>query len=247
MSCPSRPPRPRRAPRRARAPGGFTLIELMVSLVLLGVILTLIYTSFYQISNGSKRISEELAEQQELRLLLTLIGEDLQAAQYFERFTKDGNASGMVAVTDFVGNRKMSKLDFHANVPARFHRQVDPAADPLMHELAYWVEEDERDREVLVLKRREDFYLDDDMHEGGVTSELVKGVESFLVEFLPPAIRQSEFEDQWEEEWDSSDKTGTGRMPMAMRITLARRATPQARLLQETLEVNLQAALRVGQ
>ena len=115
-----------------------------------------------------------------------------------------------------------------------------------MHELAYWVEEDESGQDVLVLKRREDFYLDNDMHEGGVTADLVKGVESLLIEFLPPATRQAEFEDQWEEQWDSSDKPASGRMPMAMRLTLSRRATPEARLLKETFEINLQAALRVG-
>lgn len=219
----------------------------MISMVLLGMILTLLYTSFFQISEGTTKLNEQLAEQQELRLLLNMIVEDLQGAQYFSRFVQDGGAaSGLVADTDLVGAEAFSSLRFHANVGARFHRQVEPEADPGMHELAYWVEPDEDDRDVLVLMRREDFYLDDDMDEGGITAELVKGVEAFLVEFLPFANREAEFEDQWEDSWDSADKPASARMPMAIRVTLARRVGTEGRRLEEKLEINLQIALKVG-
>lgn len=228
----------------ARPPArGFTLIEVLVSMVLLAVILTLLFTSFFQISTGSKRLQEELIAQQELRLLLKMMVDDLQAAQYFRHFVESGGgASGIVADRRFEGTTEFSRIRFHAALPARFYRQVPAEQDPGTHEVAYWVEPSEEDRNRMVLMRREDFYLDDDMDEGGVSAELVEGIKVFSVKFLPPGDRDEESEDLWEDEWDSAEKPKSERMPLAIRVTLALE-NPNGTAVTDSLEVNLPPTL----
>jgi prepilin-type N-terminal cleavage/methylation domain-containing protein len=249
MSCRNNRRRAGRRPRRpAGKAAGFTLVELMIAIVLLAIILTLLYTSFFQISTGTKRLQEQLAQQQEVRLLLKMIGDDLQAVQYFGGFVEDGEGrkSGLVAEEHAEGNEKFSRVHFHAAIPARFYPQVPPERDPGMHEVAYWVEPSKEDRERLVLMRREDFYLDDDMEEGGVSVRLAGEVRAFLVEFLPVKRRTEEYEDDWVLEWDSADRPKNEPMPMAVRVTLAlpdKKGPP----VSQTIQINLQPTFKVIQ
>lgn len=248
MSCPNNPARRGAPPRRAVQSRGFTLVELLVSIMLLAIVLVLLYGSFSQISSGTILLNARLEEQQESRLLLRMIADDLRAAQYFEQFARgEGNDSGLYVTRDFVGAREFSKLYFHANVASRFHRRVSPAADPGMHELAYWVEPSEEDRDLMVLKRREDFYLDEDMEEGGIVVTLSEGIETFRVELLAVGEQESELDDNWLEEWDSGERPATSRMPLALRLTLALRGAPESPIREEIVEINLQAALGVAQ
>src|SRR5690349_23437887 len=71
----------RRVPSPTRA-AGFTLIELLAALAILSLILALAYGSFFQISGAATSLKGELEEQQELRLLLKMIADDLQSARY---------------------------------------------------------------------------------------------------------------------------------------------------------------------
>ena len=246
MSCPNKPAL--RHPRPRRAVLGFTLVELLVAIMLLTIVLVLLYGSFSQISSGTIRLNARLEEQQESRLLLRMISDDLQAAQYFEQFTQsERRKSGLFVTRDFVGTKEFSNLYFHANVASRFHRRVSPAADPGMHELAYWVEPSEEDRDVMVLKRREDFYLDEDMEEGGIIVTLIEGIETFRVELLAVGEQESELDDNWLEEWDSATSPAKNRMPLAVRLTLALRGAPDSPIREESLEINLQAAMGVVQ
>ena len=224
----------------AGAPRGFTLIEVLVSVALLGLIFGLLYNSFFQISAGSTRLQNELTDQQELRLLLKLIVDDLQAAQYFENFvTSGGGKSGIEADLRFEGAGEFSRIRFHAALPARFFREVPPEQDPGTHSVAYWVAPSEENRERLVLMRREDFYLDDDMDEGGVSAELVEGIETFLVEFLPVEAREREDEEDWEDEWSSGERPVGKKLPLAIRVTLALKKQEGGRSVKDILEVNL--------
>lgn len=238
-------PGPSRAGGVARRPG-FTLIEVMISLILLSVVFTLLYGSFFQVSSGTELLQEQLTQQQELRLLLKMLTDDLQAARFFGGFARDTKApSGLVAEEEFIGSGKFSNVRFHAEMQARFYPQVEAERDPNMHEVAYRVQPSEEDRDRLVLVRREDFYLDDDMDEGGVTIVLVEDIHAFLVEFLPLARRTRETEDDWQGEWETADRPREDPMPMAVRVTvgfLDRRGKP----IVETLVVNLPATLKVG-
>ncbi len=229
-----------------RQPRGFSLIELLVALALLSLVLVMIYGSFFQISIGTKNINAQLSDRQELRLLLKIISDDFQAARHFQWFAAgEGRASGIVAEREFVNSEVFSEVAFHAALPTRFHRKVAAAADPEMHEVAYLVRASRNDRENLVLVRREDFFLDDDMEDGGISVVLADRIATFTVSFLARAGQGDADTETWDENWDSSTRTAKTRMPIAVRITLARLGQ-NGKIREETMEVNLPGSMNVG-
>ena len=212
-------------PPKKESPRGFTLIELLVSLVLLSVVLVLVYGGFSQISEGARRQTFDLTEGQELRLLLRLVADDLQSAQwleYYEKKTDVDVSTGIVADTVFEQGKDFSSLNFHTATATRFFRELPPETDPGLHEVGYTVrKEEEGDR--LNLERREDFYIDSDLEHGGRTTVLAEGIEDFLVEFLPPGSDTAGLEEPWQKRWDSNTQPENMRMPQAIQLTISRR------------------------
>lgn len=223
---------------KAVAPKGFTMIELMVSLALLGVVLSLVYTSFFQISSGSRKMQERLLLQQDIRLLMKMISDDMTSAQWLGQYRglTANRGTGIVSGKDFLNGENQSRIDFHAAIPARFHRKVNVLADPGLHEVGYRVQE-VKEGEGLELVRREDYYLDDEMDEGGVSVALADGITLFKVEYLETASSSTELE-SWSDEWDSTTRPKGKEMPVAIKITL-RISSDEDRMVEETLEFNL--------
>lgn len=247
---------PRRRPPAGQGPGqraprGFTLIELLVSLLLLGLVMGLVYGSFFQISRGATQVESSLTERQDLRLLLKIVGDDLQSAVWLEQFWQGGQrlgqtrATGIVAHPEVVDGKEFSALSFHVAENTRFYRRVVPAADPGLHEVGYSVRRVQEGEEGhgLELVRREDFYLDDDLQHGGISVPLADRIDTFLVEFLPPEADPSALEDAWQKDWDSTTRPADKRMPKAIRLTIGR-LDAAGKTHQETLEINLNASLK---
>lgn len=233
----SRPAERRRQGCRRR---GFTLIELMVSIVLLGIVLTLVYSSFFQLSAGARSVERQLEARQEVRLLVKMLADDLRAVQWLKQYVAGNEArrTGIVGDIDFVEGRDFSRVDFHAAGPARFHRDVPPEADPGLHEIGYRVRLNEN-RDKLELVRREDFYLDDDITEGGVEVPIAENIEVFRVEYLPAATSSTGPEPPWEERWNVSlSAAGEARLPAAIRVTIGQKEE-DGKVLEESLEFNL--------
>lgn len=229
--------------KRFRGSGlpGFTLIELLVAMGLLATVMSLIYTSFFQISGNVTRLNAELERRQEIRLILELIARDLSGAKYLKGFVgRTTNPSGIQAEKTFALGTDYSKLSFHTASPTRFFRKIPEEADPGLHEVGYLVEESEEDGEILLLKRREDFYLDNDIDDGGVTVLMLKGVGVFKVEFLSGGT--SATAETWGLTWDSNRSTTKGKMPKAVRITLSLGKEDEEPEL-EVVEFNLPAAV----
>jgi hypothetical protein len=212
--------------------------------VLLAIVLALVYGAFAQISGPALAQRDRLTEQQELRLLLRMIADDVQAAQWLARFREksDQSRTGIVAETRPEGSTRFTRISFHAARPARFHRTVEPLRDPELHEIGYFVTLSE-DRSQLVLKRREDFYLDDDLEEGGVEVELADHIQQFLIEFQPPGADPDALQPDWEDRWNSPNQPEAARMPLAVRITLER-TDASGRPLGESIELNLPMSLK---
>lgn len=232
-----------------RGIAAFTLIELLIAIVLLGVLLTMVYGAMFQITGNSRILTEEFSEDQELRLLVRMIAQDVQSIRYLREFAREqgGNAkyaSGLIARSEFVARGDFSHLSFHAALPARQHRQFPESQDPLLHEVGYQVQED-RAAGSLVLVRREDYYLNDDMENGGVTAALAQNVEQFKVECLLPTEAPGQTLEAWSTDWNSGKQKPDARLPHAMRITLGLLGK-NGRHLKEVLEVNLEAVLRIA-
>jgi type II secretory pathway component PulJ len=219
------------------------LLELLVAVALLGTVLTIIFGAFSQITRGAASVQDRLEEDQQLRRLTGLIADELAAAQFLPELAKAKPkiATGIVAGLENQAGGDFTRIDFHAAVPARFHRQIQPEHDPFLHEIGYRVRQSE-DRQHLELARREDYYLDDDLktsRPGGVEAALVKDVQAFHVEFLAAKVEgQTSTLEEWLDRWDSGERKERDEMPAAMRVTLTLTGK-NGRVLTETLDVNL--------
>lgn len=253
-----RPGNPRGNPHRARGaafhcarpPGaGFTLLEFMISMGLLTWVLVFVYGAFAQISTGALSLRDEMTERQELRLLMRMVMDDLQSVQWLDQYYAKGvgHDTGIEAETVYEGGKEFSQLNFHAAIPSRFHRTVEAYRDPGLHEVGYKVrpaDPDLAEGDGLVLERREDFYIDNDMKNGGLTVTVAVGITDFLVEFLPPDADPNALRETWEDRWNSSTRSSKTRIPMAVRLTLGREDA-KGKSYREVLEVNLYEGMKL--
>ncbi len=80
----------------------FSLLELLVSITLLALVSALIYGAFFQVSNSSLKVKESLSQSQELRLLMKMVLDDLQAVQYLEHFVEDKESNSQTGIIFFI-------------------------------------------------------------------------------------------------------------------------------------------------
>ena len=193
----------------------FSLLDLLSSIPLLALVSALIYGAFFQVSNSSLKVKESLSQSQELRLLMKMVLDDLQSLQYLENFVKEKDSAsetGLIAKM-VLGpqSSEVSQVDFHAAVPSRFFRDIESVRegmDPGLHEIGYRLELDTA-RDVWQFKRREDFYIDGDLLEGGREQILSESVVKFIVSFrieteTAAGFLEESFEDYV---WDTDERT----------------------------------------
>ena len=204
--------------RKDRLRKGFSLLELLVSVALLGLVLSLLYGAFFQISNSSLKVKKTLENRQELRLLMKIVLDDLQAVRYLKNYAAVSSPgsqreTGLIVQTE-MGPRdsesgdaaEISRVDFHASIPTRFF----PGAkthDPELHEVGYSLIENVDTKEWEFI-RREDFYLDEQMSDGGKSHVLSKSITGFQVELLESETQLATggTQENWASEWNSDEK-----------------------------------------
>ena len=220
----------------ARRRHGFTLLELIIALTLLGTVLTLIYGSLYQLSTGAGSLRDSLTERQELRLLLKMITDDLQSARWLNAYMAGHPTatSGLRASLRKEGSGEFSDISLHTSQWARFHRALPREKDPGLHEVGWKVRP--ASNGTLELVRREDFYLDEEMMSGGVEVPVAENLETFRVEFLPVPDAPTTTE-EWSSQWNSGELAKGRRLPLAMRLKIGRKL-PSGEVLEETMELN---------
>ena len=231
---------------------GFTLLELLVSIALLGMVVGLVYTSFFQLSGATRGVQDMLSARQELRLLMKLVLDDLQAVRFLRRWAKAGADQDRVSGLDVrqqlgPNNEDSSILAMHATAPAKFYNldSEDSVSDPGLHEIGYFLEYDAGEQ-IWKFMRREDFYLDDEFTEGGKRQVLSRRVRKFIVE-LRVAEKEAAFgggfTDLWESVWpaqthDCVTNKNVGCLPLAVKLTMGI-GLSEDETLEQTQEMNL--------
>jgi len=160
-------------------------------------------------------------------------------------------------------NRKINTIHFHTATPSRFFPEAKNR-DPNLHEVGYALEKD-RETDKWLFKRREDFYVNNDLTQGGREHVLSETVTTFELEFLEQEIKLSNggFKETWVKKWDSlepqkpvqlqkniecrppSNKTleKPPCLPIALRLKMALTDSAGTEF-SETLELNLIEALQ---
>ena len=79
--------------------------------------------------------------------------------------------------------------------------------DPQLHEIGYFLEFDQAEG-ILEFKRREDFYIDNDLTEGGRIQVLSESVSDFQVEFLFREIEQATggSKEEWTAQFNTEER-----------------------------------------
>ena len=184
--------------RAAGQPGGFTLVELMVSVTIMSLIAGATYACFHAGSRAWRKARDRSDASQQARVVLRMMARDLRGA-----FRPPRGASTFMGVDRVRDDRSADAVDFVA-VAAGPARPAAPHSDRC--EIGYYLDLDPAtDAEGLV--RRIDRTPDDDDLEGGVLEEIGPAVQELNLEYHDGV--------GWYDAWDEDDG-----VPFQVRITI---------------------------
>ena len=237
---------------------GFSILELLISLTLLGLVMSLLYGAFFQISNSSLKVQSTLDTRQELRLLMKIVLDDLQKIRYLKHFADSDQSEIQQRETGLIADRnfgpknpdtgqieEVTSIDFHTAIKSRFFPEQNNR-DPELHEVSYSMQENPETKTWEFI-RREDFYIDSNLREGGKYHVLSKQVTKFNLEFLESetALAEGGFREKWTKVWDSNEKLCSDLkvkenfcLPRAVRLTMALKAKGE-KTISDTQVINL--------
>lgn len=176
-------------------PRGFTLLELLLALALLGILAGALYGTYFSLIKGREAASEGMEERRELRSSLDLLRREIAAALY-----RQGDKRHHFSIEDRdIFGKPASILAFTAIAPP----QPGGLAVSDQQELRYEIVE--RDKKMILGRSARDLY-----HSGEAPRyPQMENLEGFLVE-----CRSG---DKWVRSWDSAINMG---LPREVRITV---------------------------
>jgi prepilin-type N-terminal cleavage/methylation domain-containing protein len=188
------------------ARGGFTLVEIMLSVLLLSIIMTIIYGVVVSTIEAAQRV-EEINQAGEIGpAILGQMREDLEGAFLLPKIPES-----FVSIPKRGTSGDRDRIDFVTSRMA-YGTRVD-GGDPSFqspNEVGYQVVESKTDPSLGILYRRQDYFVDNEPLRGGQLTELYDRVRSFRVEFWNGQ--------QWMSDWNSKREKNT--LPVAVRIQL---------------------------
>ena len=237
---------------------GFTLLELLIAISLLGLLIVIIYGSFFQISTLSKLVKSDISLREELRLIMKIAIDDLQNIRYLKNFPEpeidkfSQRETGIIAER-IIGSRNIEKLEideyslisFHSSTKSLFYPEKKEF-DPEIHEIGYFLLEDPQTKKYNFL-RREDFYLDKNIKEGGKIQIISQSVEKFDVEFLESEteLAGGGYKENWTKKWNSNENVCMNQnnlsnfcLPRAIKLTISLKGEDE-RIVSDSQVVNL--------
>jgi len=201
---------------------GFTLLEVLLSLLLLTIVLGAIYSTFFLAQKAVTGIDDSLLKLQECRTLLDTLSREIDAAVY-----TTGNNKSLLKIEDRdIYGRQTSRLTFTTLSPQR----------PGLSRITYHVEE--HDNVLVLYKKMENPYKESSepaatettANQSGNPSpdqptDMIDGLDSFTVEAKEGT--------NWVKTWDTAE---TRRMPVEMRVTLVFRIKDRPVTIYETIK-----------
>lgn len=207
---------------------GFTLIEIMVSIAVTGMIAVAIWAGTSQTTKARNIVEYSQDNFHQVRVAFDMLNRDLSSS-----FLSRHRSADATHDTIFIGSDggKEDTVDFAAFSHNRRFFNVNESDQA---EVSYFLAADTENSEILNLVRRSSPILDDDPLEGGQSLTLVKNVTEFDVQYYD--IGQKE----WKDEWDTLQAIGQGNvLPIQVRIKLVvneRRGASRINNLDEEFE-----------
>lgn len=188
---------------------GFTIIEIMISVALLAVIMTLIYQTTFQSIRGKKKVEERDKVFHAARVALEKMSQDISMAFLLKGKEHLGDRQGSPLMKT-VFNGSADKLYFTSLSHLRL---FEGARESEAAEIGYQLERDPDNREGYHLLRRESPTIDTNPEDGGKWVPLAEGVKKIKFEFYD--AKQHDWRSSWNSTSDSED-----RLPRAVKVTL---------------------------
>jgi len=205
-----------------RRPGGFTLIEVMVALAILGILLSSVYSTFFFALKAMRDSREQDDVFQVARVLMERITNDLTMARFRGTYLPNKWTETFVGRNGKHDQYARDRLDF-TTVSHILLRDGRPECDVV--EVSYYIDDSYPDRTLLV--RREDVLPDAHLQHGGtlrVLSDNVVGLNFRYRERGPlPYERQpgqTWEEPEWHDSWNAAEVTPQPSLPELVEVML---------------------------
>jgi hypothetical protein len=183
-------------------PFAFTLVEILLSVGILGMIMVAVYTSWNSILRGSKAGLDAAAEAQRARIAMSTVESALESVQMFE-----GSIKYYSFITDTSSD--FAYLSFVAHLPASFPGS-GLFGDQVMRRVTFSVETTNSQRQLVL--RQMPMLQPLEKGEEAYPIVLARDVNQFLLEFWAPTSKGWE----WTSEW-----LYTNQIPKRVRVALA--------------------------
>lgn len=188
---------------------GFTLLEVVISVGILAVILTIVYNTFNSSMKAFTTMENAGDAYAQARIVLTRMSEEI-ASIYFS--TENRN-TGLLGEDRDEYDLPADALHFTTLSHIRWAKD---SKESELCEIGYYLEKEE---ETGFLFRREDWNTDGTIEEGGRPLELAEGVDGLNFRYYDG--------DEWVDEWDSRIKNG---LPKAIEAVLIMRDPRRKRI-----------------
>jgi general secretion pathway protein J len=180
---------------------GFTLLEIMISIGILVVILTIVYNTFNSSIRAFTTIDDYGDAYGEARFVLNRMSEEIGSIY----FSGENPKTGLLGEDKDEDDLPFDSLHFTSLSHIRW---VKDSRESELCEIGYYLETD-REREKTFLFRREDWNVDGALEEGGITLELAEEIDGLNFRYYDG--------EEWVDDWDSEEKGG---LPKAIEVVL---------------------------
>ncbi|MFQ5456101.1 MAG: type II secretion system protein GspJ [Nitrospirota bacterium] len=180
---------------------GFTLIEVVISMAILAIIVTIIYETFAASFDTVERVEKDMDTYHMIRLSLSKLSNEISSAYYSN---KDKN-TGFVGINNRIDDRPSDTIKFTSLSHYRYKKYV-PESDISL--ITYYMNFQPEDKGSLLMHQEQgNIYA----IEGGMEEyELAENISGFDLQYYDG--------EKWQEEWDSEELK---RLPKAVSIRLS--------------------------
>jgi general secretion pathway protein J len=186
---------------------GMTLIEIAIVVMLLGVIFTGIFSTYYSAMKISKEVDPKVGNsKKDIVNCLESIRSTFTRTFYIESQRR----LIFVAKTEGLPGERNDRVVFAATTP-----NSEEVGKPSVREVSFYLKK--KDQEKFSLIRREDEMVDDLPLVGGQENVLLDDVKSFQLKY-------SERGDRWVDEWNSRNQK---KIPRLIRIEIIAKSGSQ--------------------
>jgi len=182
---------------------GFTLIEMMVALALLGMMMALVTGSYYASARAKRRIESRLDLVAMGRMALNTMIKEINGA-----YINETDPSSTPFQGEHEGSFESPQDSIHFTTTTFDPRPLGAGGN--VADVSYWLEENAEIEDSFFLNRRADPFPDLDPKEGGITYDIAEQVRGLR-------IRYQDENGSWGSRWDSSPD---GELPRLVEITI---------------------------